>query len=212
MRVLIIDPYPLFREAITLQVAKVIEPVSVFEAASVEEASALMSVTTAFNLIICSIDDKAYRWVRELIAQANELCLLVIFDIKQSFTELIELQGVNGFLARSADLREVNNALKLVLMGEFYVSPSLLVAHALPRAVLDLKKHEPAKRNHLTPRQLQVLKLVAAGFSNKDIAHELNCSDGTIKLHVSAILKELNVHNRVGAVKYAEKLGLIMNV
>lgn len=211
MRVLIIDAYPLFREAITLQIAKVIEPVSVFEVASVEEASALMSVTIPFNLIICSLDDKAYRWLRELRDKVSELRLLIILDIKQSVTELSNLHGINGVLARTADLREVNNALKLILMGESYVSPSLLVAHTLPKTVLDLKKPEPVKRKLLTPRQLQVLKLVADGFSNKAIASELKCSDGTIKLHVSAILKEFNVHSRVGAIKYATKLGLIVN-
>lgn len=211
MRVLIIDSYPLFREAIALQVAKVIQPVSIFEVSSAEEASALMAVASPFNLVICSLDENTYRWLREVRDNSNELCLLVILDAKQLFTELSQLHGVNGVLAKAADLHEVSNALKLILMGESYISPSLLIAQTLPKGVLELRKHEPAKRNLLTPRQLQVLKLVATGLSNKDIANELNCSDGTIKLHVSAILKELNVHNRIGAIKYAARLGLIVN-
>ena len=211
MRVLIIDSYPLFREAIALQVAKVIQPVSIFEVGSAEEAGALMSVASPFNLVICSLDEHTYPWLRELRDKFSELCLLVVLDVKQSFTELGQLHGVNGVLAKAADLHEVNNALKLVLMGESYISPSLLIAQVLPKGVLELRKREPAKRSLLTPRQLQVLKLVATGLSNKDIANELNCSDGTIKLHVSAMLKELNVHNRIGAIKYAARLGLIVN-
>ena len=61
----------------------------------------------------------------------------------------------------------------------------------------------------LTPRQIDVLKLMAKGCSNKIIAHELGLTEGTVKLHVTAILKILNVYNRTGAVVEATKKGLI---
>ena len=61
----------------------------------------------------------------------------------------------------------------------------------------------------LTNRQQQVLGLVAQGMSNKQIAYELGLSEGTVKLHVTAILKLLNVNNRTGAVREAERLGVI---
>ncbi|MFZ1388853.1 MAG: response regulator transcription factor [Thiolinea sp.] len=205
MRVLIIDSYPLFREAIALQIAKVVEQVSVFEVSSAEEAAALMSMTLPFDLVIASLDKSAYAWLKALKNESNYLAVVLFLDIKQAFVEIDHLYGINGLLAKSADLHEVKSALRLVLMGETYISPSLLMAKNLP------KTSESVKASMLTPRQLQVLKLIAAGCSNKDIANELHCSDGTIKLHVSAILKEFKVSNRIGAIKYAAKLGLIIN-
>lgn len=61
----------------------------------------------------------------------------------------------------------------------------------------------------LSPRQVDVIRLISKGKSNKQIAYELGLTEGTVKLHVTAILKLLNVYNRTGAVVEASKLGLI---
>ena len=61
----------------------------------------------------------------------------------------------------------------------------------------------------LSPRQIDVLRLIAQGKSNKQIAFELGLTEGTVKLHVTAILKILNVYNRTGAVAAANQLGLL---
>ena len=63
----------------------------------------------------------------------------------------------------------------------------------------------------LSPRQLDVLKLIAEGKSNKQIAFDLGLSEGTVKLHITAILKILNVYNRTGAVAQATTLGILNN-
>ncbi|OPZ76099.1 MAG: Transcriptional regulatory protein DegU [Alphaproteobacteria bacterium ADurb.Bin438] len=70
------------------------------------------------------------------------------------------------------------------------------------------EKEDKNNASLLTPRQLNVLELIAEGKSNKVIAGELDLSEGTVKLHVTAILKALNVTNRTGAVIEASKLGL----
>lgn len=213
MRVLIIDSYPLFREAIALQVVKVIERASIFEAATREEASALLKVAPAFDLVICCISDleRERQCVQAFHNNSPEMKILILLDANQQLSQHFELEKVSGFLPKSVDIHELKSALKLILMGEIYISPSLLVKHKPAALVSDYKPTKSITRSLLTPRQLEVLKLIAAGFSNKAIANELHCSDGTIKLHVSAILKEFKVNNRVGAIKYAAKLGLISN-
>lgn len=212
MRVLIIDSYPLFREALALQVAKVAEQASVFEAGSLEEAMAITDMTPSFDLLIWSFTEieHQYVWLKELKDKSAKLKVLLFFDKHQLAVELKRKIEVDGILAKSADLREVQNALKLILAGETYVSPSLLITQKNQVVALD-RNHKKLTCSPLTPRQLQVLRLIAVGLSNKDIANELQCSDGTIKLHVSAILKEFKVSNRVGALKYAAKLGLLVN-
>lgn len=213
MRVLIMDSYPLFREAIALQVAKVVERASIFEATTPEQVVALLDRVASFDLAIFCLGESEshHEWLRELKKRFIDLKIIVILENNQLFSHLCQQKEIDGFLTRSADIHEVKNALKLILMDEYYVSPSLLVAYP----PLVIKGSQPTSNhpshNLLTPRQLQVMKLIAAGFSNKSIANQLNCSDGTIKLHVSAILKEFNVHNRIGAIKYATKLGLISN-
>lgn len=207
MRVLIMDSYPLFREAIGLQVTKVAEQASIFEAASSEQAVALSDLASSFDLAICCISEheQNHQWLNELKKRSADLKILAIIECNQLFKQLIQQRFINGFLAKSADIHEVRQALKLTFMGECYVSPSLLVMQT------PVQVSRPVTHRLLTPRQFQVLKLIAAGFSNKDIANQLDCSDGTIKLHVSAILKEFKVHNRIGAIKYAVKAGLISN-
>ena len=69
-------------------------------------------------------------------------------------------------------------------------------------------KPEPNNAAALTPRQMDVLRLVARGLSNRDIAHALDLSEGTVKLHVTAILKALGVPNRTSAVIAAARMGL----
>lgn len=213
MRVLIIDAYPLFREAIALQVAKVVEHSCIFEVSSCEEALALQKLYSRFDLVICCINRYDYdlHWFSRWKQEALEVKILLMLDDSTAMLELLQKKEIDGFLAKSADLHEVKQALKLVLMGECYISPSLLMPPQQPLPVAKPKYTNKSIRHFLTPRQLQVLHLIAAGFSNKDIANQLSCSDGTIKLHVSAIFKEFKVANRIGAIKYATKLGLLSN-
>lgn len=214
MRVLIMDYYPLFREAIALQLLKVTKQVSIFEAVTPEQALALLDIPAHFDLAICCIDENAqdYQWLKQLRQNSSELKILIILEDNQLLKLLKQQFKIDGFLAKSADIHEVENTLKLVLMGEYYISPSLLVAHHLLNSEIPRSHTQSSRESLLTPRQLQVLKLIAAGYSNKAIASQLKCTDGTIKLHVSAILKEFKVNNRVSAIKYASKAGIIPTI
>lgn len=214
MRVLIMDYYPLFREAIALQLTKVTGAVSIFEVATPEQAVALLDVTASFDLVICCVAEHEpdQEWLEQLKVRSAELKILFVLEGNQLFGRLRQQAWINGFLAKSADIHEVENALRLILRGECYISPSLLVVNPVLGSGINLSNTVQSMPNLLTPRQLQVLKLIASGCSNKDIANQLNCTDGTIKLHVSAILKEFKVHNRVGAIKYAAKLGIISSI
>jgi len=214
MRVLIIETYPLFREAIAYQVLEIVGQPAIFEAASSAEALALLALVDPFDLVICSLDAQHADclWLDAVKAKAAHTKILVFLESDQLVKATQHKDFIDGFLAKCSDTREVKNALRLVLAGEGYLSPSLLIAHQQQDEARAFVANPPSARAKLlTPRQLQVLRLIAFGFSNKAIANELNCSDGTIKLHVSAILKELKVSNRLTAIKYAAKLGLIPN-
>ncbi len=110
------------------------------------------------------------------------------------------------------------NALRLVMLGEIYVPPSLFSSDAKPdeaasasldstRAAMEVR----ANIEMLTQRQMVVLALIGQGLSNRDIADRLSISEGTVKVHVGAILKTLGVSNRTQAALLATELGITVS-
>ncbi|WP_295882742.1 response regulator [uncultured Thiohalocapsa sp.] len=117
--------------------------------------------------------------------------------------------GANGYLLKDMEPDELVAALSDIVAGKTVVAPEL--TGVLARAVR--QEPEPAAPaqpvlSELTPREQEILCHLAAGQSNKAIARELGISDGTVKLHVKAILRKLQVHSRVEAAVMAVEQGL----
>jgi len=108
--------------------------------------------------------------------------------------------GALGYVPKSASPKTILAAINMVLAGEMYLPPLLLGA-ANPAA--------PARTTQLTGRQTDVLAMLAQGASNKHIANALKLSDKTVKAHVTAIFKALNVSNRTQAAHMARQSGLL---
>ena len=123
--------------------------------------------------------------------------------------------GALGFIPKSSAPAVILAALRLVLSGGTYVPPQIMASMA-PRAVpapppnVQTYAADPALAVSLgiTPRQTDVLTLLLAGKSNKVISRELHLAEGTVKNHVAAVLKALNVDTRVQAVIAAARLGI----
>jgi len=98
--------------------------------------------------------------------------------------------------------------LKLVLSGGVYVPPEILRNQMAAAGPVD-KRSSPASGFGLTPRQMEVLQLLCAGRSNKEIASAFHLAEGTVKIHVAAVYLALNVKSRLEAVRVAEQLGLV---
>ena len=113
--------------------------------------------------------------------------------------------GARGVLLRNAQAGPIVSALKVVAEGLAVFGPEL-ASSLLPART---RPHEsPAEE--LTPRELQVLQLLAEGQPNKEIARRLGISEHTVKFHVNAILGKLNVQSRTEAVVRATRLGLVL--
>ena len=113
--------------------------------------------------------------------------------------------GARGLLRREADAESLAAALRSVAQGLASFDPALAAALIPPQ---DQAPTPPAEE--LTPRELEVLRLVAQGLPNKAIAQRLDISEHTIKFHVNAILGKLGVQSRTEAVVHATRLGLIL--
>lgn len=111
--------------------------------------------------------------------------------------------GAVGFIPKSASAPIMLNALRLILAGGKYIPSEMMIAPS---------PSTPGVMNQttisLTPRQQEVLKFIIEGISNKQIAARLDCTEGTVKVHVTAVLKALGVRNRTQAAVAAKKLGL----
>jgi DNA-binding NarL/FixJ family response regulator len=125
--------------------------------------------------------------------------------------------GAAGYIVKSCSSHELIAALRLVLAGDVYIPPALLAALAslpatsTPVASVQIPTVwvEEAGEGELTPRQVEVLRLMGQGLSNKSIGKRLELTEGTVKLHVTAILRALNAGNRTQAVIEASRRGLI---
>jgi DNA-binding NarL/FixJ family response regulator len=111
--------------------------------------------------------------------------------------------GACGFISKTSSSRVMLSALRLIMAGGVYLPPAMMV-HGTP----DDSRPTIGSTSFLTPRQREVLELLGQGRSNKEIARALNLTEGTVKLHVTAILKALNVSNRTKAVVVAAQLEL----
>lgn len=117
--------------------------------------------------------------------------------------------GARGYVPKSATREVFAAAIRLVLAGGLYLPPQLLAGYRVPVAGEGAPaRPDPRETVRLTERQREVLKLLIAGRSNKDIARALTLSPATVKAHVATILGVLGAANRTEAVTRAAKLGL----
>ncbi len=124
-------------------------------------------------------------------------------DIRRAFHT-----GARGYITKDTRPDIMLSALQLVLAGGTYVPPQLVTMQPGQTAGIDEFSVAESRLGRLTERQQEVLKLIVAERSNKDIATEIGCSQATVKVHVTAVLKTLGVPNRIGAAALARQHGI----
>ena len=139
----------------------------------------------------------------------TKILMLTVSDEEEDLYEAIKA-GATGYLLKEISVEEVAEAIRAVMQGQSLISPSMASKllnefNALARRAED-RQQLPAPA--LTNREIEVLRLVAKGMSNREIAEELYISENTVKNHVRNILEKLHLHSRMEAVIYAvrEKL------
>jgi len=143
------------------------------------------------------------------VVPSTKIVILTISDEESDLYEAVRA-GANGYLLKDVPGEEIAAGIRAVASGQSLISPSM-ASKLLTEFASMIKKSEerpqlPVPR--LTERELEVLKLVARGLANRDIAKELFISENTVKNHVRNILEKLQLHSRMEAVVYAvrEKL------
>ena len=151
--------------------------------------------------------------VLKQLQQNNFEAPIAMLTTSNDERDLVEAlrNGAKGYLLKDMDPDDVVAALREIVKGETVVAPNL--TQILARVVKGepILESEPSPIDDLTPRESEILSLLAEGQSNKVIARNLGISDGTVKLHVKAILRKLNIHSRVEAAVIAVEQGMRAN-
>jgi DNA-binding NarL/FixJ family response regulator len=140
--------------------------------------------------------------------RAPRILILTTFDLDDYVYEALRA-GASGFLLKDARADELRQAVRMVASGDALLSP------AITRRLIESYTRRPPPTLHpaplaeLTPRELEVLRYVARGLSNADIARELVVGEATVKTHVARIFSKLNLHDRAQAVVLAYESGLV---
>jgi DNA-binding NarL/FixJ family response regulator len=147
---------------------------------------------------------------RRIAAEENSprILILTTFDLDEYVYDALRA-GASGFLLKDAGADELIQAVRIVAAGEALLAPSITRRLIEDYARRPPRREQPAALAELTPRELEVLRLLARGISNADIARELVLGDATVKTHVARIFAKLNLHDRAQAVVLAYESGLV---
>ena len=220
MKILIADDHELFLKGLELILKDFDTSTNIVKAKSYTDIFKLIEQERDFDLILTDLAMPGAQWldalqkIHQSLPETPVIILSAVFD-KEIVQKTIDL-GAAGYIPKTSSNAVIISAVNLVLSGGVYI-PAELLQDTLQNDFNMLKEIENIPENKelsekvkiLTPRQIDVLRLIAKGKSNKQIAFDLGLSEGTVKLHITAILKLLNVYNRTGAVVAATHLGLL---
>jgi len=126
----------------------------------------------------------------------SRIVMLTVSDADEDVLQAISL-GADGYLLKDMEPEELLDQIKRALNGKMVLSEA--VTQILATAIRNPNNKSSGEIDALTQRELEILKLIAKGLSNKLIARELDISDGTVKVHVKHLLKKLHLRSRVEA-------------
>ncbi len=204
LKLLVVEDHALVREGLVRLLGQIEEGTTVFEGADFESALTVLDAEDEFDLVLLDlalpgIDGFAGLDILRRRYPAMPVAVVSAFDDTPTITRVMNL-GASGFIPKAFSGEALLSAVREVLAGNIF-RPSgqngarLDDATPVPPAKVSVRPDEVG----LTDRQAQVLCLMVRGLSNRDIAEQLNLSEGTVKIHATAVFKALGVTSRTQA-------------
>jgi DNA-binding NarL/FixJ family response regulator len=215
IKILIADDQSLFREALKTLLSAYPDLDVIGDASNGEEALRL-SFSLSPDIVLMDLRMPVMDGVeatRKIVQLGKKIKVIVLttFDDDETVFEGLRA-GAVGYLLKDVSSEKLTEAIRAANRGEYFLLPSITA-----KVVSEFSRiSRPAPRNQdafladpLSPREIEILRLVATGASNKEIAERLVISEGTVKNHLSSILSKLSVRDRMQAVLKAKELGII---
>jgi DNA-binding NarL/FixJ family response regulator len=204
IRVLIVDDHPIVREGVSavLERERDIEVVGTADSVA---AGLRLTETLAPDVVLLDLkmpDSDAVNSVARFRTGGREVVVFTAHETDEDVFQAIR-GGAKGYLLKGSPAAEIARAIRQVHAGESYLSARIAAK------LVDDVAHPRARRGLLSPRERGVLRLVAAGLSNRQIAETLSISERTVKFHVTTIFNKLGADNRAQAVAIAAARGLL---
>ncbi len=215
---LVVDDHPIIHRSVTQDLTELHPDCQVLRAGKLEQAIRTLQQRTQIDMVLLDLNLPDSRGVDTLEALHHQFpdCRIVVFSGETDSPTILRCleQGASGYIPKLLPEPEMLNAVRLVAQGFTYVPPQIISQDAASGA---RKPGQPARAQTtdprelgLTDRQIDVLRLILQGMPNKLICRELNLAEGTVKVHVSAVLRLLGVRTRTQAVIAVSRLGLRM--
>jgi len=207
MRILIGDDHVLFREGLRRLLEQLKEGSDFVEASNFDEMLDLCGGEGKYDLILTDLRMPGwpgFSGIQALREKQPEAKVVVVSasEAHHDVRDALE-HGSAGYIPKSSSVKIMLSALDLIFSGGVYVPPTVLREGTAADTGADsraaMPPADPALEQLLTQRQREVLERLREGKSNKQIAHELGLSEGTVKIHMTAIFKSLGVRNRTQA-------------
>jgi two-component system nitrate/nitrite response regulator NarL len=212
MKLLVVDDHPVLRGGLCALLQQLANDVIVLEAANAEDGLGLVVQNQDLDIVLLDISMpgmNGFAAITEFGRLRPELPVVVLSssenpkDVREALA-----QGALGYIPKSANQQTLLAAVRLVMNGDLYIPPVILDGADTVR-LTHFRSSESEEKRLLTDRQVSVLRAMSEGRSNKEIAFTLALSEKTVKAHVTAIFKILDVVNRTQAASIARKRGLI---
>lgn len=211
MKILVVDDHQLFLDGFEMLLSRLSDDAKVIACANAMEAEECLKDNPDTNLIVLDLEMPGIDGLSLMRKFQQQLALTPIVFVSAnenlSLIKQVMDAGAFGFIPKQSDSHVLLEGLKRVIDGEIYLPVEVtekLVSFG--KGSLD---EDPVKYYKLSPRQLDVLRLMASGKSNKVIASELGIAEPTVKSHISVLFQAMDVTNRMECVKMAETVGLI---
>ena len=211
IRVAVVDDQELFRRGLTMLLG-VEDDIEVVGEAGDGVAAIDLAASTVPDVILMDVRMPKRSGIEAClaikdVAPTAQIIMLTVSDEEADLYEAVK-NGASGYLLKDSSIDEVAQAVRVVADGQSLISPSMAVKLLDEFKQMSRSDRAQVPTPRLTERELEVLKLVAQGLNNREIAKRLFISENTVKNHVRNILEKLQLHSRMEAVMYAvrEKL------
>lgn len=219
LRLVLADDHALFRGGLILLIRMMNRPVEILEANDFDQAIGHLSEGPPVDLLLLDLLMPGMNGIEGIsrICRTWPDVPVVVVSVREDSKAIRDAlkAGAMGYIPKTSSPEVTTNALRFILSGGIYVPPQVLHLNETRPDPLPSPQERPsplpeqaAESNPfgLTERQIEVLRLMAEGRSNKDIAADLDIAPGTVKMHVSRIFKTLGVDNRTQAASLLARL------